>query len=158
MHYRPAPSSPGVRTQLHSRESHAPLKPQSLSSKHCLEKNTVTLSTSCSPVLGSERFSSCGNLMPHSQPLSLSLPFVSPWDPFPPLYSIIVFHSPNLLPHTSHLPSCLPPIVEILFPVHRSISWVFQVIWPQYSCIRGKKKAQGPLLLHHLNSSKGKVS
>lgn len=107
----------------------------SLISKCRLQKKPVTFSISHSPVLDPERFSSCANLMLHSRNTSLFLSLVSLWKWFPPFCCSAVFLSPNSLQCTLHLPRCLPPTVDILLPVFSLISWVFQVIWPQQSCV-----------------------
>ena len=125
---REASSSPGAYTRGLLRKSRTLPKPQSLSSKCCLQKTPVTLSTSCSLVCGPEVVLLCKLDATLSQPISLSLPFVPPWKGSPPLHSTVVFLSPNSFPCNSHLPHHLPPIVETFLTLCRSISWVFQVI------------------------------
>ena len=58
---------------------------------------------------------------------------------------------PQLTSCTLLLPSCLPPTVEILLPLCRSIFWVFWIIWPQSSCVWETGKPRIPLLVSHLN-------
>ena len=60
------------------------------------------------------------------QCLFITLPFAFPQKRFPSLRGIALFLS-NSLPCTLNFPQCLPPTMEILLPVCRSISWVFQV-------------------------------
>ena len=104
---------------------------------HSLFAKPVTLNSPLSQS-GAEMFpvgTRCHTLNP--------FPFLSPQKEFFCLCSKAVFMSPNSLPHTSHLPCSSPPIVEILLPILRSVSWVFQVIWSQYSYVWGMRKAQG---------------
>ena len=70
-------------------------------------------------------------------PFSLSMEKV----PSPQWYHSVSF--PQLLPRTLHLPHCLLPTVEILLKILRLVSWMSHVIWPQYSCVWGMRKAQG---------------
>ena len=67
----PAPSSPGVcDTAPLQKKSHTS-KTSEFELQRPLQKGTETFSTSCFPVHGPERFSSCANSVPHYQHLSL---------------------------------------------------------------------------------------
>lgn len=75
-----------------------------------------------------EVFNLCEPITTLSQLLSLFIPFLSLKKGFTSLCSTIVFFSPSSLPGILCFPCCLCPTMEILFPVLRLISWVFQVI------------------------------
>ena len=85
-----------------------------------------------------------------STPLSLS-PFPLPTETAPLPSVAQQFSSPPIHLNTPH--TCrghVPPTTQVLLPTFLSISWVFQVTWPQQSCVGGIRKAHGPLLLCHL--------
>ena len=85
-----------------------------------------------------------------STPLSLS-PFSPPTETAPLPSVAQQFSSPPIHLNTPH--TCrghVPPTTQVLLPTFLSISWVFQVTWPQQSCVGGIRKAHGPLLLCHL--------
>lgn len=124
-------------------ESCALPEPHNLSSTRCLPKTCDSPPHSHSP-WSREVFFLCEPGM-HSLHPSLffsffSLPVERPTSP--PRH-----HHCSLPQFTScilHLPHCLPPNVEILLPVLRSISWVFHMIWLQYSCVLGMRQTQDP--------------
>lgn len=110
--------------QLYSGESHALLKPQSLSSTYCLHK-TCDTSTPGSPVRGLERFLSCESLTTHSLNPCIFLSLLSLHGKGSLSSTALPFFSPSIHfhpPHTCHALSLQ------LWRCLRSISWVFQVI------------------------------
>ena len=126
------------------------LKPLSFSSKGCLQKrNWISPYFLFPSPWPREVYLFCWLDTTISQPLSLSL-FLSllsvhrrgSLPSMPTLLYVPQFTYMHLI-----LPSCLPPSVEILLPIHRSISWVFQVIWPQNSCVWGTKDPGPPTSL-----------
>ena len=115
----PVPSSTGAcSTAPLWRESHTSKTSEWISKDVC-KKRTGTLS----PCLG--RFSSCANWMPYYLNCTLFLSLLSLCGSSSLPLWLHNFLSPNSHPCTSHLPSCLPPTVQILLPLHRSTSWVF---------------------------------
>lgn len=90
---------------------------------------SVTLSISCSSFLAPERFSCCVNLILCSFNVSFfpSLLFLQGKVPLPSVRLQCFSPSIHLL-CTLHLSCSLLPTVEILLPICRLISWVFQVI------------------------------
>lgn len=121
----PAPHSV---LQFHSRKSHVLPKPQFELQALFAKKNWDNQDLSFSSPWSREVLLLWQLDAALSQPLFLSLHFVSPWKGFPHLHSTTVFLSPNTLPHTLYLPCCLSPTMEILLPFCRSISRVFQVM------------------------------
>ena len=120
--------------------------------KAVCKKEKGTLHISHSPVHGTERFSSCANPMLHFHNPLAFFPFCLSTERVPSPLCLYHYISPNSHTRTLILPGSFPPTVEILLPPYRSISWMFQVIWPQYSCVWGMRKILVPLLLCHLNS------
>ena len=105
-------------------KNHAPPKPQSLSSTCCLQKTCNTQYPSLPNQRSREIYILCKPEAALSQPLSLSLFSLCGKDSFSSM-AMKFFLSLSSLPHISLLPHCLPPTMEILLPVLRSISWVF---------------------------------
>ena len=86
-----------------------------------------------------------------SKPFSISLSFVSPQKRFPPFLRI--FLSTNSLPHTSHLPYCLPPTMEILLQPTDKFSGCSKWSDLNTTVFEGWGKPRVPLLACHLNYS-----
>ena len=90
---------------------------------------------------------SCANLMPHSFNNYLFLPFFFHENmSLFPLWPRSFFSPANSLPCASYLLHCLLPTMEILLPIHRMISWVFQIN-TEYSCVHEQGKPRVSLLL-----------
>ena len=104
----PAPSSLEVLTKALLRRKLCTSKPQSFICKACLQKRTGTLLTSCSPVRGPGRFSSCANSMPRFHNHSLSLSHLSLPSVVLP-FSLSQFTSKHLAPAKVSPSSCGDP-------------------------------------------------
>lgn len=120
---------------------------------HALCKKFVTFNTPHSPVHHPEIFFSCASLIMHFFNPSFSVsPFSLHEERVPYPYGTTDFSLRQFI--SMYLPPAMlsPSNMEILLPVFRSISWMFQVIWPQYSCIQRQRKPRVPLPLCHPNS------
>ena len=128
-------------------------KPQSLSSKSCLQKKTGTLRTSPSPVRGPDRFISCANSMLHYLNLSLSLLSLQGKGSLPrPLchhFSLPQFTSTHLTFAKLSPSNCRDPIATS----HIDVLGVPSDLTTLQLRLRDEESPWSPLLLCHRNSS-----
>lgn len=123
--------SPGAQPLFCCAKCPALPEPQSLSFTYHLQETCDTQYSLLPCQCLEEASALCKPEAALSQSLSLPFSFLSLWkemQSFSLPSMATVFLPPNSLPCVSHLPQCLPPTMELLLPVLRSVSWMFQVI------------------------------